>query len=344
MKAELAISLKNIKHNYLYLKSLTGEKNFAVVKTNAYGLGVERISTYLSEFVDGFAVATLDEAMALKNNNIRNDILIMIGCFSADEFRVAIENNFIIAVTTKEQVQNLLDFKCNKDIRIFLKFDSGMSRLGLDEKQFIEFYQIFKKKKNIDITIMSHFCCSDNKEISQIQINKFNVLQKKLNIKKTSFSNSDAIINQLITQTYSRIGISLYGIGDENLAPVVSLKAPIIAIKTIEKGEFIGYGQNFKCQKNIKIAVVKLGYGDGYPRNINENTQVFINDKKSVILGMVSMDMITISLDGIDANIFDKVEFFGENISVQEVAKSADTIVYEIFCNLSTRMTKIYRV
>jgi alanine racemase len=347
INAELTINLANIKHNYLYAKSLTSEKVFAVVKTNAYGLGARQITDFMGDsvngFVDGFAVATLDEALKL---TIKKNILIMMGCFDRRELNVAIQNDFIIAITTKEQADNLLDLKIAKKIKIFLKFDSGMNRLGLNEGQFISYYNKLRDNKNIEITMMSHFCCADNEDISKNQVKKLLEIKNKLKISKTSFANSAGILNELVKSSISRLGISLYGVNptekNHNLKPAVSLFAKIIAIKDIKQGDFIGYSQTFKCEKDTKIAIIKLGYGDGYPRNIKANTPVFIGNQKSVILGRVAMDMITIDVCEIPVKIGDKVELFGENISVEEVAKSADTIAYEIFCNMASRVERIY--
>jgi alanine racemase len=347
INAELTINLANIKHNYLYAKSLTSEKVFAVVKTNAYGLGARQITDFMGDsvngFVDGFAVATLDEALKL---TIKKNILIMMGCFDRRELNVAIQNDFIIAITTKEQADNLLDLKIAKKIKIFLKFDSGMNRLGLNEGQFISYYNKLRDNKNIEITMMSHFCCAENEGISKNQVKKLLEVKNKLKISKTSFANSAGILNKLVESNISRLGISLYGINPtkktHNLKPAVSLFAKIIAIKDIKQGDFIGYSQTFKCEKDTKIAIIKLGYGDGYPRNIKANTPVFVGNQRSVILGRVAMDMITIDVCEIPVKIGDKVELFGENISVEEVAKSADTIAYEIFCNMASRVERIY--
>jgi alanine racemase len=337
MTAELTINLANIKHNYHYAKTLTNEEIFAVVKTNAYGLGVQKIAQYLDNTVDGFAVATLQEALELKSFGITQKILIMLGCFNKNDLKTATHNNFIIAITTTEQAQNLLEINPTNPVQVFLKFDSGMHRLGLNEEKLINYYQEFSKK-NIDITLMSHFCCSENETISKVQIQKIDNLKNKLKITQTSLSNSAGILNQLSPNSIGRMGISLYGINltnkDHNLKPAITLKAKIIAIKDIKKGDFVGYGQTFQTQKDLKIAVVKLGYGNGYPRNIKKNTPVFVGGKKTIIIGRVSMDMITISLENINAQIFDSVEFFGENIAIEEVAISADTIPYEVFCNL----------
>jgi alanine racemase len=352
INAELTINLANIKHNYLYAKSLTSEKVFAVVKTNAYGLGARQITDFMGDsvngFADGFAVATLDEALKLTT---KKDILIMMGCFDKRELSVAIQNDFIIAITTKEQADNLLDLTTETKTKIFLKFDSGMNRLGLNEEQFISYYNKLKDNKNIEITMMSHFCCAENEDISKNQVKKLLEVKNKLKISKTSFTNSAGILNKLVESNISRLcvsrlGISLYGVNPtektHNLKPAVSLFAKIIAIKDIKQGDFIGYSQTFKCEKDTKIAIIKLGYGDGYPRNIKANTPVFVGNQRSVILGRVAMDMITIDVCEIPVKIGDKVELFGENISVEEVAKSADTIAYEIFCNMASRVERIY--
>ena len=349
-KTTVTIDLKKIKYNYLYLKSLSkNSQTFAVVKTNAYGLGVIKITSYLKNVVDGFAVTTINEALELRENNITTKILLLIGIFSTDELRVAIKYNFIITISTIEQAKIVLNYQLKNDIDIFLKFDSGMSRLGLDFDEYLKIYQKLKVKQGIkEIVLMSHFCCIDenNHLLTLKQIKNINILKTILKINKTSVSNSAGILTQIYQQDFNRTGISLYGVNttniNSNLQAAIELTAPIITIKNIKNENSIGYGATFECKKNMKIAVVKIGYGDGYPRNIDKNTPVFVAGKKTIIVGRISMDMLTIDLTNISAKVGDMVELFGYNVDINIIAKSANTIAYEIFCNLASRVERKY--
>jgi alanine racemase len=228
-----------------------------------------------------------------------------------------------------------------------------MGRLGFQDDSFIQAINLLEKSNNIgEITLMTHFSSADDlsSTLTTKQISNFD---NTLYAKKYpgSLANSAAILKWSDShRDYVRPGIMLYGSSpfpeikyQKNLIPAMTLSSVLISIKNLKKGQGIGYGSRFICPYDMQIGVVAIGYADGYPRSAIDGTPVFINGVKSKIAGRVSMDMITIDLTGIpNPEIGDCVELFGENISVDEVAKYCNTISYEIFTKITKRVYRSY--
>lgn len=342
-KPRLHINLPAILHNYQYLQSLGNDNLFAVIKSNAYGLGMQEVAHFLEGSVYGFAVSSIDEALFLRQEGVSAKILLLTGFCSPVEYDQAITHNIILAITTIEQARHLLQADKLPE-QLFLKLDSGMSRFGLNTQQYNEFYpQIAAKIGKENIVLMSHFACSDeiNHPHNALQIARFQEIAQQWQIAQTSFSNSYALINNLYQDSYSRAGIALYGgINHPQLHTALELFAPIVAIKTLAAGEKIGYGATYTCTQTTKVALIAIGYGRGIFRALG-GQKVWVNGQYLPILGVISMDVLAIDVSESDARIGDRVELLGTHINAETQAQKVATISYEFFTHLST-LPKIY--
>ena len=354
-KCTASINLSAIKENYLYAKSLApNSKAIAIIKADAYGHGAIKVAKELNEVADAYGVACIEEAIELINSGIdKTPILLLEGVFEKSELVLVEKHSLIVTVCNSIQLQWLLDADLNEPIDVFVKYDSGMGRLGFQDDSFIQAINLLEKSNNIgEITLMTHFSSADDlsSTLTTKQISNFDntLYAKKYPV---SLANSAAILKWSDShRDYVRPGIMLYGSSpfpeikyQKNLIPAMTLSSVLISIKNLKKGQGIGYGSRFICPYDMQIGVVAIGYADGYPRSAIDGTPVFINGVKSKIAGRVSMDMITIDLTGIpNPQISDRVELFGENVSVDEVAKYCNTISYEILSKITKRVYKAY--
>ena len=354
-KCTASINLSAIKENYLYAKSLApSSKAIAIIKADAYGHGAIEVAKELNEVADAYGVACIEEAIELINSGIdKTPILLLEGVFEKSELVLVEKHSLIVTVCNSIQLQWLLDADLNEPIDVFVKYDSGMGRLGFQDDSFIQAINLLEKSNNIgEITLMTHFSSADDlsSTLTTKQISNFDntLYAKKYPV---SLANSAAILKWSDShRDYVRPGIMLYGSSpfpeikyQKNLIPAMTLSSVLISIKNLKKGQGIGYGSRFICPYDMQIGVVAIGYADGYPRSAIDGTPVFINGVKSKIAGRVSMDMITIDLTGIpNPQISDRVELFGENVSVDEVAKYCNTISYEILSKITRRVYKAY--
>ena len=349
------INLSAIKQNYLYAKSLSANSYaIAVVKANAYGHGAVKVAKYLEDCADFFGVACIEEAIELRGSGlIKTPILLMEGIFELSELTLAIKNNLTITVCSPLQLEWILNATINKKIDVFIKHDSGMGRLGFQDAQFKEAIRSLEESNNISkITLMTHFSSADNLESKSTseQVIDFENASGNHNY-SLSLANSAAILAWESThKDYTRPGIMLYGsspfkdtLHQKKLAPVMTLSSSLISVKSFKAGQSIGYGERFICKKDTLIGVVAIGYADGYPRSAKDGTPVFINGLRCSVAGRVSMDMMTIDLsNALNPQVGDRVELFGENIPVDELAEFCNTISYEIFSKITNRVYKTY--
>ena len=354
-KCTASINLSAIKENYLYAKSLApNSKAIAIIKADAYGHGAIEVAKKLDEVADAYGVSCIEEALELLNSGIdKTPILLLEGVFEESELVLVAKHSLIVTVSNSIQLQWLLGADLNKPIDVFVKYDSGMGRLGFQDDSFIQAINLLEESKNIgEITLMTHFSSADDlgSSLTTKQIRNFD---NTLYAEKYpgSLANSAAILKWSEShRDYVRPGIMLYGSSpfsdakyQKNLIPAMTLSSVLISIKNLKKGQGIGYGTRFICPLDMQIGVVAIGYADGYSRHAKDGTPVYINDTRSRVVGRVSMDMITIDITDVpNPKIGDRVELFGENVSVDEVAKYCNTISYEIFTKITRRVYKAY--
>ncbi len=350
-----SIDLNAITKNYLYAKSLAPESiAIAVIKGNAYGHGAVKVARHLEPLADCFAVACIEEALELRNAGIsQTPILLLEGVFEDSELGLVDQHDLWMVVCNDLQIKWIVKSNPINKYNIFVKIDTGMGRLGFKED---ESPKIINDLENFDhikkITLMTHFSSADNHEssLTEAQIDKFNnIAGNKQN--DQSLANSAGIMAWNNSHNeYTRPGIMLYGSSPfpfneqlNELTPVMTLETSLISLKKFKVGDKIGYGGRYVCKQNTLIGVAAIGYADGYPRSAKDGTPVFINGGIARLAGRVSMDMITVDLTGIkNPKIGDRVELFGSNVSVDEVANYCDTISYEIFTQITNRVYKTY--
>tara|TARA_R110001592_G_scaffold11569_3_gene56928 strand:- start:2296 stop:3453 length:1158 start_codon:yes stop_codon:yes gene_type:complete len=346
----------------------------AVVKANAYGHGAIAVAQTLRGQLrddDCFGVASIDEALELRQAGISTPILLLEGVFNAAHLRKAVENNFALVVHSPFQLALLEAFfearSLSTPLTIWLKIDTGMHRLGLSASEFKQAWQALNWHVHVHkLVVMSHFACADDKasDMTERQLAQLNKILEDAGVaadkREISFAASSAIQQWPESHfQWLRPGIMLYGgtaVAGENaierdIAPVMTLRARLIAIKTVAAGESIGYGASYVCENEQRIGIISIGYGDGYPRRMPAGTPVLIKcsgkkgaePQRAPLCGRVSMDMTIVDLsDCPDARVGDEVILWGEGLPADEIAQCCNTIAYELFCQVTRRIHYIY--
>ncbi|OGV27999.1 MAG: alanine racemase [Legionellales bacterium RIFCSPHIGHO2_12_FULL_37_14] len=334
-------------HNLQHLKRLAAPAKFlAMVKTDAYGCGLKNVVPLLDGHVDAFGVVTIDEALAIRQLGAKTPCVIFQGVLTSKEWQLAAKNDFTCAIHQKAQLETLLHTNLSKKVAVWLKINTGMNRLGLleeDVPKVIKDLTNFKWIKT-PLTLMTHFANADNLNhpLNKTQINNFHKLTSKFAC-QTSINNSAAILQNLCPKTdVVRAGISLYGVSpfqdkdgiDLGLVPVMRFESIIVQIYKVPQGALVGYGSIWQAQRPSLLGVIPTGYGDGYPRVVN-NAYVAINGHKAQIIGRVSMNSMVIDLTDLpQTKVNTKVELWGKDMPVEKVARAANTIGYELLCRM----------
>lgn len=350
------INFSALKHNLQQVKKRAPHsKVMAVLKANAYGHGLVPIAQQLSA-ADAFAVARIDEALALRAGGVTKPIVLLEGFFQPTDLAIMLANNFQTIIHDITQLEALENAQLDGQIATWLKVDTGMRRLGIEPSEFEHFYQRLKHCKNAKNTVnlMTHFACADepNNAKVQAQLQGFHTLTQSKQ-EPLCLANSAAILAYPQSHAdWVRPGLMLYGVSplqnqqgaELQLQGVMELLTQVIAIKKIKKGESVGYGAHWQASEDTTLAVVAMGYGDGYPRNVKPATPVLINNQRYPQVGRVSMDMITVDIGNNSQNIKvgDQVVMWGGKLPVEEIAQCADTIPYELLCNITPRVSYRY--
>jgi alanine racemase len=342
------ISIGAMAHNLRVARSCAGTARvFAVVKANAYGHGLSRARRALAA-ADGFAVLTLEEAANLRLMGVEQPILLLEGMFGADEIATCAELDLWPVLHHAAQLDWLQQQPPARPIQIFLKFDSGMHRLGFP---LVEHAAIVARVRNLDgvagVSLMTHFAQADEAAGVEWQLQPF-LREIAGHGLPWSSANSAALLRYPDTVgAWVRPGIMLYGsspFADASaeqlgLKPAMTLQSEIISVQTLQSGEGVGYGQLFRAERTMRVGVVACGYADGYPRHALTGTPVLVNGRLSRTLGRVSMDMLCVDLsESDDADVGSTVVLWGEGLSVDDVAMSAGTSSYELLCALAARV------
>jgi len=360
MKRSSRITLhpEALQHNLKRAKQAApNSKTLAVIKADAYGHGAVATAGILYEIADAFAVSCLPEAVELREAGISKSITILQGHQSVDDLRVAAHFDLRLTVHNDRQLSLLDQYSPqgskNHRFDLNLKIDTGMHRLGFHPDRTADLLKKLSNHSQVNpesLILMTHLACADDldNKATQQQLACFSDVIKNISPPTSiikSIANSAGILGWKDSHTdWIRPGIMLYGSSpfasshrdEHDLKAVMTLNAPIIAIHSLKKGDNIGYGAIWQCPTNMKIAVIACGYADGYPRHAASGTPVWVNGEEAQLVGRVSMDMIVVDIDKLnDQNIQvgDLAELWGENLSIDRVAQSADTIAYELLCN-----------
>ncbi len=348
------IDLAALAHNYSRVKQLAPHsKVLAVLKANAYGHGMLAVAQALKQ-ADALGVARLDEALALRAGGIARPIVLLEGFFHPDELPQIVASNLQLVIHHREQAEALLAAQLDAPVRVWLKIDTGMHRLGIYPHEVAALYQQLNQSANVQgpLRLMSHFASSDELDNASTanQLALFRQLTQGL-AGEHSLANSAAVLNWPLSHgDWVRPGLMLYGVSpmadsagaDLGLQPVMTLSSSVIAVREVKAGEAVGYGGSWIAAHNTRLAVVAMGYGDGYPRAAGNNAEVMINGKRLPIVGRVSMDMITVDIGTEPVAVGDKVILWGAELPVEQLAACVETIPYELLCNITSRVQFTY--
>lgn len=338
----------------------------AVIKSDGYGHGAVPIAKTVDNLVSAYAVATIHEAINLREHGIHKPIYIL-GFTHESMFEEAIKQNIRLTVydgETAEIISKTAE-SINKTADIHIKTDTGMSRIGFkDNSESIEIIKRISKLPGINIEgIYTHFSAADekNKHSVHIQLKRFinfidNLKKENINIPIIHCANSAGVID-LPENSFStvRAGIAIYGLypsEDVNketvkLKPALSLKSHIIQLKWVDKGTGIGYGSTYITDRETHVATIPIGYGDGYPRSLSNKGNVLINGERARIIGRVCMDQFMVDVTHLkNVENGDVVTLVGtdgnEVITVEELSEQAGTFNYEFVCDIGKRIPRIY--
>ena len=327
-----------------------GARVFAMVKADGYGHGLGLAARALANQVDGLGVAVMEEAQALRHLGLAHPLLVAEGFFDADELALAARLHAEVVVHSPWQV-DLLEAR-PQAVGVWLKVNTGMNRLGMAPDLARAQASRLRGLKGVRLLgVMSHFACADvaDDPLSARQLEKARGLADELGV-PLSAANTAALIRYPEARADRvRPGIMLYGsspfpwrsAADLGLQVTQRFSARLIAINPVQAGDSVGYGATWTASGPGRIGVVAVGYGDGYPRHAPSGTPLAVNGQRTVLAGRVSMDMITVDLNGIDARVGDEVELWGDVVSVDEVASACDTISYELFCQITARPVRV---
>ena len=342
------ISFSALRHNYAVAKNQAPRsKAFAVVKANAYGHGVERVGKALAD-ADGFATLELDSAVRLRELGIGQPILMLEGFFDASELATFAEQQLTTTLHAPDQVGMLAAAELDRPLDVFVKMNSGMNRLGFAPSEMRNVVERLASLPQVGaITLMTHFSSSDEPDGIVDAMERFRRATEGLNY-PVSLSNSAATIACPEAHgAWVRPGIMLYGatpFADRSAArvglkPVMRLTSQLIAIQELQPGDGIGYGLAFRADKPVRVGIVACGYADGYPRIARTGTPAMVEGQATSTVGRVSMDMLAVDITDIhNARVGSRVELWGENIAVDDVAKGAGTVGYELLCAVAPRV------
>ena len=349
-------------------------KIFPVIKSNAYGHGMEQVARAISTSqteVSGFAVATLQEAVELHELGYGRPILLLNGFINETELRLCLDKSIepVVHANYQLEIANkvLSDDVFSGTHKFWVKMNSGMNRLGMAGEEARQGFLQLHTYPNTELVLMSHLAFADDMDnpasraFTDKQMKGFLGLRKQLQkdcdeTVETSMAASAGILSLPETHlNYVRPGVMLYGSsplakmtgGEVGLHPVMTLSSRLISISNVPAGGSIGYNATYVCEKDTRVGTVSIGYGDGYPRSAVNGTPVLVKTQtrtlRTQLIGRVSMDMITIDLSGIeDAQIDDEVILWGAGLSSDEVSKYANTISYELFCKITQRVHYVY--
>ncbi len=364
-----AVDLDAVKSNMEAMKRNLPEGTgmIGVVKTDGYGHGAVPVAQAIDSYVQGYAVATVDEAIILRRHHIRKPILVL-GVAHESCYPDLIRYDIRPAMFDQKQIRHYSELaqQMGRKAPIHLALDTGMSRIGMKpDPASADMVQVAGRLPGIELEgLFTHFATADetDKTKTRRQLDRYlqfvELLEERgVRIPVKHCANSAGIIESLGTDLNAvRAGISIYGMypSDEvdktkvPLTPVMELKSFIAYVKTIEAGAEVSYGGTFTADKPMRVATIPVGYGDGYPRNLSNKGWVLIHGKKAPILGRVCMDQFMVDVTGIlEAKEDDEVTLVGcdgeERITVEDLANAGGGFHYEIVCDIGKRVPRVYR-
>ena len=371
MRAYIEINLKNLTHNVKVLREKMPSKCelMAVVKAQAYGHGMYEIATHLDKIgVRAFAVATIDEGIALRKYGIRGEILIL-GYTPPEQARALQKYNLTQTLIDYDYAYRLNTQRCK--VKVHIKLDTGMHRLGFDVctdksagKEMRNIFNVFFMESLMITSIFTHLCVADSLAQEDVLFTRrqiaifykvINRLKKQgIHIPKIHIQSSYGLLNYPeLKCNYIRTGISMYGVLSTpniqtklqlDLKPVLALKARIVLIRQVREGDSVGYGRTFVADKDSRIAILSIGYADGFPRVLSGKEQyVLINGEPAPIVGRICMDQFAVDITELsNVSINMTATLIGRDsekeIDASTLAENAESITNELLSRIGTRV------
>ena len=351
---EALIHTAALAHNLTRARAAAPDaKVWAVVKANAYGHGIERAYEGLRG-ADGFALLDLNEAERIRALGWRGPVLLLEGAFELRDLELCSRLDLWHVVHCTEQIDWLATHKTHTPHRVFLKLNSGMNRLGFKPEAYRSAWTRLNGLPQVgEITLMTHFSDADGPRGVARQVAAFDTATRDLPGERSLANSAAALRHPALAADWVRAGIMSYGSAPDfpehdtahwDLRPTMTLRSTLIATQRLASGDTVGYGSSFTASEPMTIGVVACGYADGYPRHCASGTPVLVNGVRTRTVGRISMDMIAVDLAAVpDAAIGSEVTLWGagphgSQLPIDEVARAAGTIGYELMCALALRV------
>jgi len=329
-----------------------GARVMAVVKANAYGHGLVPTALALGE-ADSFAVARLEEGIALREAGVRQTIVLLEGVFTREQLAEAARHGFEIVVHEPMQVALLERFSGSHAFVLWLKIDTGMNRLGFRGEEFAGVLARVRalSAPPAEVRVMTHLARADERDcpMTRAQLERFATTTRGLGL-VTSIGNSAGVLGWSDARgDWVRPGLALYGVSpfagesSENfgLVPVMTLASTVIAVRNVPRGETVGYGGAWIAPRESRVAIVAGGYGDGLLRSLATGTPVLVNGRRAPLVGRVAMDMIAVDVSQLpEVEMGTRCVLWGRGLDVNEIAGHAGTIPYELLCGVRQRVPR----
>ncbi len=347
---QATIHLGALRRNLARVRERAGDARvMAVVKADGYGHGLERVARAL-QGADAFGVAAIADGLRLRAAGVEGRIVVLSGPDDASDLSEFRRLRLEAVIHHDSQLGWLERDNDARTLHVWMKLDTGMHRLGFPPQRASEIQHRLRALPNIDrdIEVMTHFAASDEFEntLTARQIAAFNAAVADVEGPR-ALANSAALIGWPAARgNWVRTGGVLYGLSvverrsgrDLGFEPAMTLTTKLIAINRVKKGERIGYAATYECPEDMPIGVAAIGYGDGYPRSAPSGTPVLIGKTRVPIVGRVSMDLITLDLRNVAAQVGDRVTLWGGDLPVEDVARHAGTISYDLTCGMTKRV------
>ncbi len=343
------ISLSALEHNLNRARrAAPGARVLAVIKANGYGHGMVRVARSLPH-ADAFAVASIDEALILRQAGVTHPIVLLEGVFDGEELAQAAEHGLEPVVHSDEQLGQLEAARPAAPLTVWLKIDTGMHRLGFSPGRAAEARRRLEACGAVsNVRLMSHLANADTPGDARTdaQLDVFNACAEEFPGERSIANSGGVLAWPRAHFDWVRPGIMLYGASpfadtgaEHDLRPAMTLSTRLIALQHLHAGDAVGYGGTWTCPEDMPVGVAAIGYGDGYPRHAPDGTPVLVNGRRVPLIGRVSMDMICLDLRSQpQARVGDEVVLWGDGLPVEEVARAAGTIAYELLCRVTARV------
>jgi alanine racemase len=345
------IDTQALRHNLEVIRARAGSsKVIAVVKANAYGHGLVSAALAIQD-AGAFAVARLEEGMSLRAAGITSRIVLLEGVFSRSQLEDAAHDQLDLVVHDPRQIELLEQSGGAERFALWIKIDTGMNRLGFAPQDFAAALERIRDlpAPPRELRLMTHLACADERDrrVTDEQLARFREVTASLHY-ETSIVNSAGLLGGVAPASHwVRPGLALYGASpfedataaDFGLRPVMTLTSTVLTVRHVRRGERVGYGGAWTAPRDSKIAIIAAGYGDGVPRSFEAGTPVLIRGERAPLVGRVSMDMIAVDVTGISGvEVGTSAILWGAGLPVEEVARHAGTIAYELLCSVSQRV------